>query len=942
MLKRLTRDYIVIASGIGIIIISLGADYFGFGGDLRIGLKQILGSLFGFFLVLVGVDYYFWKKFTRRLNQERLRMYTGWVLSLVGITILLIIILLPRLPYLTTIITVAGLGLLFIGLVLRFFISLKYGFRYISTLGNKILITHIGVIRTIFGGMLLGSIITLALFSDVFRGSLVTFIVFLMIGLGPTILFLSSYRRADMILAISPAFGFCLVHLIGSWLVRLNLPVSKWAWLFTLIGIVFSLITCLKIYFKNSKVTGKINWKGSGTVLCGFGFVLLMGIIPVLIGGLKFSVFRGNPDDANNYLAMAGILDRIPMSMIRTDNFQWLFEQNPVFPWAAAIITGSRWASSMLLDYSAILADIPIYRFDLAFSALCYVLLFGPALLLAKSINLKPVSSFLLAAAVALGFYAQLVMDIRALSEVTSFPILVLLVLLISLIGEDTAILSWKLPGNWKAYLLFSLCLAALVLAYMEILSIFLFSIFLFIIYTLIRQWCSFWKMVWIMISSIIGLGVGFLTTPILLIGFINLNTNLKVQTLPWIKAFFQWLYHDSLAGPFGLSPYHNSVFTQLLMTFFGCILLVALILSIINHLIFVKKPNYGALLSIFLALTGIGVFSLFFLLGKNWQAGKAFTYVYPFLMVSLALIRSPLPEIQFIKLKKLLPVVQKILNGVVFTWLISQALLGFYRIGVARWGFEYPFYMAAGNNPVAYEQKYKWDLEPIRKIINSTERPLVWISGNIYINEYLSINFDPSVRLMPVSMISGWIPLYDSVKPTSEWPDYLLIQKYLLSIQRDGSLKEHVVYLDKNDNGFALIKVPQAPLRQLWLVGIQGADGRNLVSFDAMGRPGFEEIYQNSPIGLQFLSDGDAEAIVNSEILILNNIGESGKDARIDCSMPAGDPCEVYRIGNNIEMRFNAHEGFNYLLVESDQPVSFWLQNTTMQTNKGIKPNAN
>jgi len=71
----------------------------------------------------------------------------------------------------------------------------------------------------------------------------------------------------------------------------------------------------------------------------------------------------------------------------------------------------------MMLAWTSYISQVPIYRFEYGFSALSCILTFGPAFCFALLTGVRPGYSFLLALAVCVGFWAQFLLDARAVFD---------------------------------------------------------------------------------------------------------------------------------------------------------------------------------------------------------------------------------------------------------------------------------------------------------------------------------------------------------------------------------------------------------------------------------------------------------------------------------------------------------------------------------------------
>ena len=1057
-----------VLTGIVIIFISLGADILGIGGDLRLGLKQIFGIIFGFLMVGIGFDYYFSSK-SENFSRKKTWLIMSWLfLSSGGIllsfyfcfnSLLGSIRISKLLPILGFLLIVLGMWFRFpsffqsflkfskvginaisnqllkfiksitdhwdnvfliMGMIPLAFLCFNYFvnnssqynliknivFTQISVLflltgwsfkhkriklfthskksfdlflsllilvlvftGLDVLFTNknffnidsfikipVEIIPVVLGGIfllfliliikkikififekigilnfsiwftLLFLFITGISISDLFRGSLLVIVVFCLIGLLPAIFIFLPERKPANILAISPVLGFCFVHLIGAVLTRLDITVSNWTWIFTFLWVIISLGIIFYFHIKTPCQFNKLDWHDFQFVLGGFLSVILLSLTPIIIGGLKFSVFRGNVDDANNYLGMASVFNNVPLSLVKENNLPWLFQQNPIYPWAAKIISGERWSMPMAMAFGSNIAGIPLYRFDLAYSAICLTFLFGVIFLIARKGKLSPIMSLLLGLASSVGFYSQLIMDIRAESEVASMPVLFLVLWLLIHLCQSFFDNPKEQYFSRHSFFYIISC-ASLAIIYPEIFTVFGLGISFLMLFVLFRKWLSFKSILIIFLFTVSGMLLAFLITPNIVNFFIKQISSAALTDPPWENAFFQWLLKGNCTGIMGFSPYQMDIFSRILAEIFSWCILALTILSIGKQLFFTKKPNFSSLICLFIMIAGIILYIYFSFQEKYWQAGKAFTYSSLLIPVTIAFSSIFLDQLEWNWPKKRDSKFFAVINQMIRLTLILQILIGVNRIGMAWNGYEYPLYISSGNNPQTYQSKYDWDLEPIRKIISQKDRSVVWISGNVYVNEFLSVALNHSAQLNSVSMISGWTPLYNS-ETINNWPDYLLIEKKLLPIQKDNSFFQNALYIDKNKDGLALIKIPDDLTQSPWLVGMEGASGNQLITYRENNEPGFTELGQNIPIGLQILSGKPGDIFVDIEIDV-NDLVSLDQDI-IKCSVPSGGICSITNNGNKFRAKFTAKKGYNYLLINPEKKINLWLQDVS------------
>jgi hypothetical protein len=898
MLKRLIRDFGIIALGIGVMIFSLGADLIGVGSDSGIGLGQVLTCLFGFTLSLVGVDYYFWKKISRQFTREHLRVFLSWAFSIAGIGIFQVgILFFYRFSYWVkfdpVIIPFSGVVLLITGLALRFINPPSIG---IAPAQKKLLKSRAKVMRILFWGIPAGSIVILVAFSEIARGAFFVFLAYCVLGVIPSFLFFLKDRRIWLAFAITPAIGFCLVSVLGSLLITLNFPVNTWASIFLFSFLFFDIIFLTLFLWKNRGKQRKLDWKEVNAVVLIYLIAFLMCILPVAIGGLKLSALRGNPADANNYMGMALLLKNIPFSEVTSNNTALLYDQNPIYPWAAMYVTSTRWTSSAVMAWSSLVAGISIFRFDFAYAALSFVVLAGLVYAINKLLNLSSFHSILVALSIGTGFYAQFVLDIRSLSEINALPIMLWLTILIIQILEG--------KGYFIEYLFVTLATITLIYQYPEILSTFGLGIFLFFFYCWLRRQCNFQKSVKLAVSAIIGILIALISQSQLLSFFTGVLNFTKSQSAEWYKVFFRWFYMEGAAGPAGLLPYRFNIdWLQVILSIVGWVLITIFITCVI-HIAWRRKPVLMATMIASLSVGGMIIFFYFIKMGYLWQAGKAFTYIYPFLMLVMANGLKDPSSLENNK-KTLAFYFHKTTRIVLLFWFLGQALLGPYRIINSLIGNEYPSYISyGGNTPDTYRAKYGWNMETYQRLFKS-HVPTVWISSNYLYEEFLDVALAQDAKLVSTTMKAGSSSLMESINPPVKPPEYLLVSRDKL-ISLDDNLMEYIV--DENPY-FVLFHLPSSILDSPFIVG---------ASSFPLGNAEVNRIHDTSYL---FIEGGDLEFYSPRKGKISLAVDLFGKDGNLPTGetmqlkiFPGAQTQELKVEQNPVHIEVDVEEGLNII----------------------------
>src|SRR5260370_39838185 len=117
-------------------------------------------------------------------------------------------------------------------------------------------------------------------------------------GIGIAWWLFSPKARVSTAVASAATIGFSLVAVVGSWLVAWAHPVQEWIWALTLLVLALNVGLLSFWRARHLDAWNTIDW-GILVNEAGYGFAAVLAIlIPVAVGGLRFSVFRGNAYDA--------------------------------------------------------------------------------------------------------------------------------------------------------------------------------------------------------------------------------------------------------------------------------------------------------------------------------------------------------------------------------------------------------------------------------------------------------------------------------------------------------------------------------------------------------------------------------------------------------------------------------------------------------------------
>ena len=541
------------------------------------------------------------------------------------------------------------------------------------------------------------------------------------------------------------ALGVVIVTVLQTALIEANLRVPIWVWLVvTFLTIAFGLLlnrdsTSSQTY-KNIDLQG-VPWLGSRNfngppefvAICA---VLSIGVVTLFFGGPVFHILRGNGTDSFNYATMAVALEHLPLSVIQGADAQTLIAQNPSLGLAKTLLS-ARWATGGLLGWCARLSHTPAVQITFAFGFLCLVLAAGPAFLIARLIGFYPWQAAGLTVAILTGFWAQVVLDMQALSHLHALPISLLVIFLVIKIQYQP----WKFwIGSGR--LLLTLATCALVLAYIEFVPFIFLALSLHYLWMLVCRRARLFQVMMDSLPIFLGLALAFLISPYLL-NF--LTSQLQFGTTvanDWHEAYFSWLYHNPLAALWGWTHidegylYTGKITSTPWWVFSGLLGLTLTCGAIIFLRGVVREQGENPARSLVAALMIAGLLQVLSLLLRHqwWAAGKAVSFVVPFLWLGTgwAVLRSP-KELGLQRPTAFSRVIQVV--GIL--WMASQIWLGIARIGIAATGSDYKGYMVHHG---LYRQ-HDWDLHPIVEALKGfPPAPISVITEDLWLGEYISL----------------------------------------------------------------------------------------------------------------------------------------------------------------------------------------------------------
>lgn len=506
-----------------------------------------------------------------------------------------------------------------------------------------------------------------------------------LIGYGGSLfVFGKNYSRWICFCIWAPILGLTWLTLCGTGLIFLNYPVSSWSGVILLLSLIVSFfISWISMKGPIEPVTKSyleaFYWFLSG------GFVaLILLALPVILGGLNFTLLRGNGADSFNYILMADLLEHIPYDVAVNASPDWLTFKHSFYPLAQSLILSTRWPVSMLLALFSRWLDIPVYQFEYSFSLFFLLLEYAVVFLLALKCRFKPYLSMLFALSICLGFWGQWLVDIRAQSQISVMPIIIALMILLVHLEKKNK------EQYWKESLCFFGMMGALFLLYIEVIPIVFFGGFLLWVGQCFKKSPN--------VRSLLPYyGIAFLCILLLMLPHFDywvtiLTGGLKQATdfkNTWENSYFLWLYANPLAGIWGLGMFSGKL-PQWIGSIVGFLLTVLSFMNIkwiYQHRAVKEISPVDIILAVFFA----GAVSFFYLFCHHqfWAAGKAISYVYPLLLI------LPMLVVFGVEHEKMASWYWKGARIVAWFWLGFQIVLSFIHIYNVTQDKEYSRYMS-------------------------------------------------------------------------------------------------------------------------------------------------------------------------------------------------------------------------------------------------------
>ncbi len=602
--------------------------------------------------------------------------------------------------------------------------------------------------------------------SDATFGLVLNLLLFAGLGAGPCLCLLSGPRRLALAAAMAPAMGFVLTAIFGTYLTLMDLPVSRWCLPWIIVALTCSAaltVACLLRQRIGARRAGK-RWLVLAA--CGFIVTAALTVAPWSLGGLQYTILRGNGTDSFNYITAAGYLDHEPYSWASHVSTQTLVDRHPSYERARELLIG-RWATFMMLAFTSRVAGAPAYRFEYLFSVLFFLLAYGPVLIYARIfLKLRPWHAVLTALAVCAGFWAQLILDLRADAQQNSVPVLLLIAVLIAHMEDRRAPRVY-----WKEHVLLGVAVLSLLFFYPEILPMAALGCAVFLGVYLWRNPAPGRRLLGYCVSFGI-VAVGAIPMVGLLARFVQFQFSYAAGGVNnWHIAYFKWLYTDPLTGIWGFGPIVGRPALHIVLLLVAAVLTTALVAAGIRALWSPSRANAGMALAASLTLAA-GLEWLYLGLRKQYWAGaKGLSFGYVFLI--LTMLGFVLGSRHVVH-RGWRQTAGYAATACALIWLLVQCGLALYRPWLVAFGGDYTNYIYSHGE----YRRHHWNLKPFDAVLHGQNAVTVWLDlPNPWVSEYIGFALGWDVHLVNIGASREVEELRVPRQSTAQPPQYLIIQ---------------------------------------------------------------------------------------------------------------------------------------------------------------------
>jgi hypothetical protein len=251
------------------------------------------------------------------------------------------------------------------------------------------------------------------------------FLVLLFYGAGRLLLYLTHLQFDQSQFTVPSCVGLVAVTVAATWFYKSGCRLAGFFWITIIVTAVFLLL--LLIFERRQLIRTVKHRRLEIVAMAIFSFLLLL---PGLLGGEQFVIFRGNYHDSFNYLEAAITYQKLPYYQVSHSNITDLVRLG--FSKFGQDNLRYRPEIAILYDGLSLFSPGDFLRLHYTFLVyFCFLALCSVRLLASALLPSQKLTSVLLAGALVGGFWGQYILDIDAWSQIACMPILVLNLLLL-------------------------------------------------------------------------------------------------------------------------------------------------------------------------------------------------------------------------------------------------------------------------------------------------------------------------------------------------------------------------------------------------------------------------------------------------------------------------------------------------------------------------------
>ncbi len=627
---------------------------------------------------------------------------------------------------------------------------------------------------------------------------LVNCALFAGVGLGPLAL-LAPGAGLPAILAMAPAAGYALVSVaLTCWLMREGAVASA---MVPLTGALLAVsLACLAAARRS--LAARLAAGDGRRLLPGLaGQARCLGLLsaPLAVGKPGWSVFRGNASDSFIYIFIAKYFDEHPRAWAFAHTAAEVEAEDPMLGPPRSMLS-IRWTSGAMLAYGARLAGQGPLEFQYPFTLASFLMLYAALLPFLGAMGLSPLVAAVAALALATGFYGQLVLDIRAFSQINVLPLTILLAWAASLPAPPDRRASVARLG------LLGLSYLACFVNYTEIFPMVVGATAALAALKAMAGRLARRDLLIQAGGFLLGMAA---TWPVRFL-YEHMAAQIHfTETAPqlWAEAYFSWLFHNVPAGIFGLTLAENG-FSGLpglgvldlppaLVTLLSLCLGGLFVLGAVRAL--GDRQRDAPLAALAFAGASLAAFAVFAFKGAPWVAGKGLSYFYPCLLAMplyAALARPAWPGWLRLRGGSRLDVAGKAVAVAFLAWQLAFAGL---RPAYAALDRDYPRYVR--NH--ARHRTVDCDIAGLRAALDrEPDTPVAVCSADPWKWAFLGLALDADRRVrLPSQLLSG----------PEEAPVFLALDR-----PADGVPEPLAAFVAAQNRSYVLYRLPRGRMAAL------------------------------------------------------------------------------------------------------------------------------